>query len=237
MGRNSVQAFPALAFGPRGNNRFRVWFLLERFPPGEYGQSEVDGSGKPGAHREGEGAQMISLNIAKKYAKALLEAGLKDGNYETLGQDLNKMADLLKENKELRVALWSPAFPKPTRKAIGRKIGERLGLATTTLKFIELLIQKKRMDLFFEITKVYRDLGDEVAGRTRATLVIPRELPSDYVQEIKNQMESLTGKEVILSLEKNPSLIGGFLTKIGNVVYDGSLKAQMAKLQETLYKE
>jgi F-type H+-transporting ATPase subunit delta len=50
-------------------------------------------------------------------------------------------------------------------------------------------------------------------------------------------MESLTGKEVILSLEKDPSLIGGFLTKIGNVVYDGSLKAQMAKLQENLYNE
>ena len=87
------------------------------------------------------------------------------------------------------------------------------------------------------MTKVCRDLGDEVAGRTRATLVIPLELPSDLVQEIKNQMESLTGKKVILSLEKDPSLVGGVLTKIGNVVYDGSLKAQIAKLHESLYKE
>jgi F-type H+-transporting ATPase subunit delta len=180
---------------------------------------------------------MIGLTIAKKYAKALLEAGLKDGNYETLGQDLNKMADLLKESKELRLALWSPEFPKPTRTAIARKIGERLGLAATTLAFIELLIQKKRIGLFLEITKVYRDLSDEVAGRIRATLVIPRELPSNLVQEIKNQMESMTGKEVILSVEKDPSLLGGFLTKIGNVLYDGSLKAQMAELKDNLYKE
>ena len=62
---------------------------------------------------------MISLTIAKKYAKALLEVGLQGGNYETLGQDLNKMADLLKESKELRVVRWSPSFPAPTRKAIG----------------------------------------------------------------------------------------------------------------------
>jgi F-type H+-transporting ATPase subunit delta len=223
--------------GARGNNRFRAWFLWERFSSGKYCQREVDGPGKTGVHCEGEGAQMISLTIAKKYAKALLEIGLKDGNYETLGLDLNKMADLLKQSKELRVALWSPAFPKPTRKAIGRKIGARLGLATTTIKFIELLIQKKRIDLFFEIAKVYRDRCDEVAGRTRATLVTPLELSSGLVQEIKNHMEFLTGKEVILSLEKDPSLIGGFLTKIGNVVYDGSLKAQIAKLQENLYKE
>lgn len=180
---------------------------------------------------------MISLTIAKKYAKALLEVGLKDGNYETLGQDLNKMADLLKESKELRVALWSPAFPKPTRKAIGRKIGEKLGLATTTIQFIELLIHRKRVDLFFQITQAYRDRCDEVAGRTRTTLVTPLELTAGLVQEIKNQIGSLTGKEVILSIEKDPSLIGGFLTKIGNIVYDGSLKAQIAKLQENLYKE
>jgi len=180
---------------------------------------------------------MISGTIAKKYAKALLEMGLQDGNYEVLEQDLEKMAGLLRENKDLRVVLQSAAFPKPTRKAIAGKISERLGHATTTIKFIELLIQRKRIDLLFEITKAYRDLGDEVAGRTRTTVVIPLELPSDLVQEIKKQMESLTGKEVILSLEKDPSLIGGFLTKIGNVVYDGSLKAQIAKLRDDLYKE
>jgi F-type H+-transporting ATPase subunit delta len=176
---------------------------------------------------------MIRLTIAKKYAKALLEIGLKDGNYEPVGQDLDKIADLLKESRELRGALWSPVFPKPTRK----EIGERLGLATTTIEFIQLLIQKKRIDLFIEITRVYRDLDDEVAGRTRATLVIPLELPSDLVQEIKNQMKSLTGKDVILSLEKDPSLIGGFFTKIGNGVYDGSLRTQLTKLRDALYKE
>ena len=180
---------------------------------------------------------MISVTIAKKYAKALLEMGLQGGNYEVLEQDLEKMAGLLRENKDLRVVLQSAAFPKPTRKAIAGKISERLGLATTTITFIELLIQRKRIDLLFEITKAYRDLCDNVAGRTRTTLVTPLELPSGLVQEIKGKIESLTGKEVILSLEKDPSLIGGFLTKIGNVVYDGSLKAQIAKLRDDLYKE
>jgi len=180
---------------------------------------------------------MIGLTVAKKYAKALLEMGLQDGNYEALGQDLNKMADLLRENKELRVVLQSTAFPKPTRKAIAGKISEGLGLATTTIKFIELLIQRKRIDLLFEVTKAYRDLCDEVAGRTRITLVTPLELPSGLVEEIKGKIESLTGKEVILFLEKDPSLIGGFLTKIGNMVFDGSLKGQIAKLRDTLYKE
>jgi F-type H+-transporting ATPase subunit delta len=180
---------------------------------------------------------MSSLTIAKKYARAFWEIGLKDGTYETLGQDLNKMADLLGESKELREALQSPAFPKPNRMAIGRKIGERLGLAATTIKLIELLIHRKRIDHFFMITKAYRDLCDEAAQRTRATLITPVEFPSGLLQKIKSQLESSTGKEVILSLENDPSLIGGVLIKIGNAVYDASFKGQMAKLRDKLYKE
>jgi F-type H+-transporting ATPase subunit delta len=180
---------------------------------------------------------VISFIIAKKYAKALLGIGLKDGNYEALGEDLDKMADLLGENEELRVVLRSPAFPKPAREAIARKTGENLGLSKTTMAFMKLLIHRKRMDHFFMIAKAYRDLCDEVGGRTRATLVTPVDLPSGLVKEIKSLTESFTGKEVILSLEKDPSLIGGVLMKIGDVVYDGSLKAQIAKLRDTLYKE
>jgi len=180
---------------------------------------------------------VLSRIIAKKYAKALLGIGLNDGNYEALGENLDKMADLLGESRDLRVVLRSPAFPKSARKTIARKVGERLGLATTTVKFIELLIHRKRMDHFFMITNTYRDLCDEVAGRTRVTLVTPLDLPFGLVQEINFLTESLTGKEVILSLEKDPSLIGGALMKIGDVVYDGSLKAQMAKLKHNLYEE
>jgi F-type H+-transporting ATPase subunit delta len=180
---------------------------------------------------------MTRLTIAKKYAKALLAIGLQDGNYEALGEDLNKMADLLGESKDLRIALRSPAFPKSARKTIARKVGERVGLATTTVKFIELLIHRKRMDHFFMITKTYRDLCDEVAGRTRVTLATPLELPSGLVQEIKSLIESITGKEAILSVEMDTSLIGGVLVKNGNVIYDGSLKGKIAKLKHDLYKE
>jgi hypothetical protein len=95
---------------------------------------------------------MLSRIIAKKYAKALLGIGLNNGNYEALEQDLDKMADLLGESRDLRIVLRSPAFPKSARKTVARKVGERLGLATTTVKFIELLMHRKRMDHFFLIT-------------------------------------------------------------------------------------
>jgi len=87
------------------------------------------------------------------------------------------------------------------------------------------------------ITNTYRDLCDEMAGRILVTLFTPVDLSSGIMKKIKSQTESLTGKEVILSLEKDSSLIGGVLIKIGNVVYDSSHKAQIAKLKHDPYKE
>ncbi len=180
---------------------------------------------------------MISLTLARKYARAFLEIGLKEGNYETLGKELGKMADVLRENKDLRAVLTSVAYPVDSRKSIAKTIGESLGLSKSTIDFIDILIERGRIDHFPEIAKSYERLCDVVAKRTRATLVTAVALPLELINEIRTQLESKTGKEVILTVEQDPSLIGGAQTRIGNVIYDGSLKTQLAIVKENLYKE
>lgn len=180
---------------------------------------------------------MISLTIARKYARALLAIGLKEKNHELLGEDLEKLAALLQENKELRLVLFSRFHPVPRRKAIAKSIAESLGLSKTTQDFIDLLIDRERMDHFPAMVKSYEELGDEVSNRLRAVLTSAQKLSPSLVSEMKKQLESSTGKKVILSTEENPSLLGGVVTKIGNIIYDGSLKTQLLKVKENLYKE
>ena len=180
---------------------------------------------------------MISLTIARKYAKALLEIGLQEKNHETLGKELERMAGLFQENKELRLVLFSPFYPAPRRKAIAKNVGASMGLSRATLDFLNLLIERDRADHLPAIVKVYEGLADEVSNRLRASLISAQKLSAPLVGEIKAQLESSTGKEVILSSQENPALIGGVITKIGNVIYDGSLKTQLLKAKENLYKE
>ncbi len=180
---------------------------------------------------------MISLTIARKYARALLEIGLKEKNHELLAKDLEKLAGLLRENKELRAVLFSPFFAAPQRKGIAKIIGESLGLSKETLDFIGLLIDRERMDHFPAIVKSYEELSDQVNNRLRASLISAERLSPPLVSEMKRQLESSTGKEVILSTQQDPALIGGVVTKIGNTIYDGSLKTQLLKAQDNLYKE
>ncbi len=180
---------------------------------------------------------MISLTVSRKYARAFLQIGQKEGNFEALGRDLDRLQALFQENKELRGVLYSFAYPAPTRKKIAAELAKTLGLSKTTGDFLNLLIERERMDHFSEIAKSYQALCDEAANRIRATLVTPADLPGDRVEEVRKQLEIRTGKQVLLSLECDPSLIGGALTRIGNLIYDGSLKTQLSKVRENLYKE
>jgi F-type H+-transporting ATPase subunit delta len=180
---------------------------------------------------------VISLTVSRKYARAFLQIGRKEGSFEALGRELDQFRALLLENKELRAVLYGFAYPAPTRKGIAQALAQALGLSKITGDFINLLIERERMDHFSEIVKSYQALCDEAANRVRATLVTPADLPPDRAEEIKKQLEARTGKEVILSWERDSSLIGGALTRIGNVIYDGSLKTQLSKVRENLYKE
>jgi F-type H+-transporting ATPase subunit delta len=180
---------------------------------------------------------VISLTLARKYARALLEIGLREKKHELLGKDLEKVADLLQKNKDLRGVLFSSFYPAPKRKTMVKLIAQSLGLSKPVHDFIDLLIERERIDHFFAMVKSYQELCDEVSNRLRAFLTSAEKLAPRLVSEIKKQLESSTGKEVILQTQEDPSLIGGLVTKIGNVVYDGSLKTQLLRAKENLSKE
>ncbi len=180
---------------------------------------------------------MIHLTVARKYARALLEIGLKAGNFEILGQELGTLAELLERNRELKAILFSAVYPVATQKKIVRAVAEPLGLSPATLDFLALLIDRKRMDHFPEVAKAYEALCDEAANRVRAVLIAAWEISPELTKIIKGKLEYSTGKEVILTVQKDPSLMGGVVTKMGNVVYDGSLRTQLQKIRENLCKE
>ena len=61
---------------------------------------------------------MISLTVARKYARAFLEIGRQEGKFDALGKELETLADLLKKNRELSAVLFSSIYPPAIRKKI-----------------------------------------------------------------------------------------------------------------------
>jgi F-type H+-transporting ATPase subunit delta len=100
--------------------------------------------------------------------------------------------------------------------------------------FLILLFDKGRLPFIGAIHQYYEKLVDELKGVARATLVSAVALSDETVQKIRATLSEKTGKDIVLEVHQDPSLIGGIVTRIGDLVLDGSIKTQLLNMRETL---
>ena len=97
-----------------------------------------------------------------------------------------------------------------------------------------LLFDKGRIGFISSISDFYQKLVDELKGVARASLISATELTSEIIEKIRNSLSKRTGKDIVLEVEQDPGLIGGIVTRIGDLVLDGSIKTQLLNMRETL---
>jgi len=177
---------------------------------------------------------MKNLAIARRYAKALLLIGKEDGQAEIYREELEGFSGLLAQEKNLEQAICNPLYDTASRKKVLNGILEKLELSRVMETFFLLLFDKGRIGFVGAINDFYQRLADELRGIARASLVSATELSSDTVERIREALSKKTNREVILDVEQDPSLIGGIVTRIGDLVLDGSIKTQLLNMRESL---
>jgi len=177
---------------------------------------------------------MKNLAIARRYAKALLMIGQEDDQVEDFRQELNAFADLMAREDALREAITNPLYDAGERRKVLQTLISRLQLSKVMASYLSLLFDKGRIGYLSDIDNFYQKLADELKGIARANLVAATELSSEAVEKIRASLSQRTGKEIILEVEKDPELIGGIVTKIGDLVLDGSIKTQLLNMRESL---
>ena len=179
---------------------------------------------------------MISARIARRYAKALLAIGKEDGQADTYKEELAGFAKLLDENKELEQAIVNPLYDAESRKKVVDAVLKKAAPSKTMSSFLSLLFDKGRIQYVGDICVYYEKLTDELANIIRADVASAVELPDETVEKIKASLSEQTGKQVTVETTVDPSLIGGVVTKIGDLVLDGSVKTQLISLKESLQR-
>jgi F-type H+-transporting ATPase subunit delta len=175
-----------------------------------------------------------NLTIARRYAKALLIIGKEDGQAETYGKELDEFSKLIAKEKELGQAICNPLYGASGRKKVLETVIGKVGISKIVSSFLLLLFDKGRFDFIGDINEFYKKLADELKGVLRASLVSASELSSETVEKIRTTLSKRTGKDIILQVEQDPSLIGGIVSRIGDLVLDGSIKSQLLNMRESL---
>jgi F-type H+-transporting ATPase subunit delta len=172
--------------------------------------------------------------IAKRYAKALTDVSFKLGQYERVEKELIQFEELLRHNRELQFFYTNPAIPVARKKAATSEIMEKLGFSNIAANFIFVLIDKHRISYFTEICEAFQQAVNEHLGVIQAEITSAMEVDGETRLKFEAVLESLTGKRVLLKFVLDRGLIGGAVTRIGDTIYDGSVRQQLELIRARL---
>jgi F-type H+-transporting ATPase subunit delta len=179
---------------------------------------------------------LITNAIARRYAKALIQLAIEEGAVEKYYDELAGFGSILDTHPDFAALLSNPAYTIETKRALFKDVIEKLALSTTVANFFFLLLDKNRLSHLSSIIVGYRGLADELSGLLRTTVTSALSLEDKQIEEIKAALEKTTGKTVVLKVEYDQSLIGGVVAKIGDTIFDGSIKTQLDRIQDILQK-
>jgi len=179
----------------------------------------------------------LSTNaIAKRYAKALVQIGSEAGAVDGFNAELTSFSSLLSESRELASVFANPAYGIGAKKEILTGLVEKLKISPMVANLLMLLLERGRLSVLPQIAESYGTLADELSGVIRPMVTSGLKLEPAQVEQISAALAKATGKKVELKVEVDSALIGGVVAKIGDKVFDGSVRTQLARIQDTLQK-
>lgn len=179
---------------------------------------------------------MGTETIARRYARAVFELGKEQKNLGVLARDLSDFAASVEASPDLRMVLESPLVGEDQRESLLKELGQRMSVTETALSTLRLLARRRRLSALPEMVRQLEKLVDEDAGVLRASVTSASALGESYLAKLRAELESSTGSKVVITASVDPTLIAGIVTRIGDRVIDGSVKARLESFRESLLR-
>ena len=177
---------------------------------------------------------MITVSIARRYAKALLELAAEQNQLEPVGATLDALAKALEQSAELRDVMANPAFSPAVRHGVLAKLLATVNGAPLAANTLKLLIDRGRSLYIEALARAYRTMLDQRLGRVRAKLTSAVALDAAAIEKIRGQLAVITNKQVSVEPVVDPKILGGVVAQVGSLTYDGSLQTQLDGLKRQL---
>jgi len=181
-----------------------------------------------------EPANIGLQSIASAYAKALFNAAEKAGVLDEISTELNALIDdVIAKHQKLADVIASAMFsPEQKIDMIERAFAGRAH--PLLVNFLKVLAGHHRAYILQSIREEFSKLYDSVRNRIPVRIVTAAPLAEKQRSAIVSRMKSILGGDPILQTEVDPSLIGGLVAQVGDVVFDGSLASNLHRLREQL---
>lgn len=174
---------------------------------------------------------MSEQTVARRYAHALYEEAESRDCLDAVDDDVEWLRQSLDETPAFGRLVDSPVIPQDKKKAVLQALlDERV--EALMLQFLHLLVEKERETMLPRIVRAYQDLRDEQRGIVEVQARVAQPLDEADRDKLVDTLEAMAGQTVRLQIERDPELIGGLVIRIGDQVYDGSVRQKLDNLRE-----
>lgn len=174
---------------------------------------------------------MRDSRAALRYAKAILDLA-KDSKIETkVNEDMLLVSSTISENHDLDVMLRSPIIKAKAKQNVLNTLFENK-VNELTLSVFQLLLENKRLDILYPVSKQYTIIYDYLKSIEIAKVTTAVPITKELEDQVLAKILKLTGHEASLENIVNPAILGGFILRVGDLQYDASISNHLNKLKK-----
>lgn len=175
---------------------------------------------------------MRSVTIARNYAEALFELGEKSGRAEAYADMIDAVAGGLAAAPSVQAVLMSPRITKAAKADLfARALPDA---PQEFVRFLQAVVKRGRQALLTEIASEYLALLDVKLNRIRASVTVARPSDEAFRKSIADRLTAVIGMQVIPHFHEDPAILGGVVVKVGDRVFDGSVRRRISTLRRSL---
>lgn len=168
----------------------------------------------------------------RRYAEAAFELATRDGQRDEYAAGLELAATML-DSQEVLNLLRNPARPLRQRtELVDNLLAGRV--PEPILKLVGLLVARGRPERLANVAAEYRRMLNEQHGVVEAVAKTAMPLTNDETAALQEKVAAMTGRTVDLRVEVDESLIGGLTVRVGDTLYDASVRGRLERLRERL---
>lgn len=176
-------------------------------------------------------------SVSFQYANALADIALPQGAGEPAGRQLQEFAAAYKESPELQNFLSSPAVTAEAKRAVLEKIASRMGASKIIRNFLFVIADHGRANDVPEIAEAFAEVVRQRQGIAEAQVYSAVRLTEAQKTELTKSLTRMTGKTMDPNYFIDPELLGGALVRVGDTIYDGSLRNRLEQMRARLSGE
>jgi len=166
---------------------------------------------------------------AIRYAQAVLDIALANNNASDVNRDMELIANTVNTNAELATFLLNPVITAQTKE---NALNEIFATATSgTKSLFQLLTSNQRFGILAEIAKKFSELYDESRGVQVAIVTTAIPMSAELEVKVLQKIKEISDKNISIQNVVDPSIIGGFILRIGDIQYNASIENKIQRLK------